>query len=180
MDSLKIAAEEYKEICNHIYKYTFDNGQSICVRFRPQNFSHLAGLRKFSDLREFQTENGHPVLSSNNIFKKALNGDFPDEYLQTSTAYTMEARDRIECLSNIQHLLKTDTAVFDFDKKIIRIKTSLKSSIILFDDEGYNFYLMLGLAKDENLYYPETFFLRFDDTYIHGQKIVKIIKLEII
>ena len=180
MGILQEAAISYREICRHTYKYTFDNGHSIIVKFKPANFCHLAGLRKFDDLREFQIESSRPVLSSTNIYNKALNDEFSDYYLQTSKAYTQEARDRIECLSKLPQLLQTKQAVYDFDKKILRIRSSLKSSIILFSDEGYNFYLMLGLAEDSTYYYPETFFLRFDDAYISGQKIVGVKVLEIL
>ena len=180
MGTLQNAAVAYREICRHTYKYTFDNGESIFVKFKPNNFCHLAGLRKLNDLREFQTENNKPVLSSTNIFNKALNDAFSDYYLQSSKSYTQEARDRIECLSNLNRLLSTRTAVYGFNKNTPYIRTSLKSTVILFSDEGYNFYLMLGLAEDGAYYYPETFFLRFDDAYIRGQKIVTVTSFEII
>lgn len=178
MDSLQIAAKAYQKICENKYKYTFDNGESIVVSFRPRNFCHLAGLRKLSDLREFQYENEKPILSAANIYKKALAGDFGDCYLQTSYAYTQEAKERIECLANLSRLLETKSAVYGFNPAIAPVGTSLKSSIILFSDEGYNFYLLLGLAEDQEMYYPETFFLRFDDAYTRGQKIVSIVKTE--
>lgn len=178
MDSLQIAAKAYQKICENRYKYTFDNRASIIVCFRPSNFCHLAGLRKFSDLREFQYENGKPIFSAIKIYKKALAGDFDDYYLQTSHAYTQEAKERIDCLANLSKLLETKSAVYGFNPAIAPIDTSLKSSVILFTDEGYNFYLLLGLAEDQELYYPETFFLRFDDAYTRGQKIVSIVKTE--
>lgn len=180
MGILQDAARTYGGICKHTYQYTFDNGKSITVRFHPNNFCHLAGLRKFDDLREFQVENGKPVLSSTNIFKKALNDEFTDFYLQTSKAYNQEAYDRIACLSDLCRLLKTCQAVYGFNRKNLRIVTKLKSDVILFSNEGYNFYLMLGLAEDGYTYYPETFFLRFDDAYIRGQNIVNVVNLEIL
>ena len=180
MSTLEKAARAYAEICRHTYNYTFDNGDVISVRFCPNNFCHLAGLRKFDDLWEFQSQNGKPVYSAANIYKKALKGEFSDYYLQTSKAYTQEAMDRIESFSRLKELLETDRAVYGFNKNIAPIVTRLKSNIILFRDEGFNFYLMLGLAEDGRTYYPETFFLRFDDAYIKGQKIVKIVNLEIL
>ena len=78
------------------------------------------------------------------------------------------------------NLLKTKRAVYGFDSNKAPITTSLKSRIILFSDEGYNFYLLLGLAADQSSYYPETFFLRFDDAYIRGQQIVSVINFEIL
>ena len=174
MNSLQNAAEAYQQICKNTYQYTFDNNETILVKFRPQNFCHLAGLRKLNDLREFQYENGKPVYSAINLYQKALAGDFPDYYLQTSTLYSQESKDRIDCLSNLQNLLETKTAVYGFNPSIAKIDTKMKSTVILFNNEGYNFYLLLGLAEDQTCYYPETFFLRFDDAYIKGQNIVSV------
>ena len=178
MNSLQNSAKAYKQLCEKIYKYTFSNNQTILVKFRPQNFCHLAGLRKLDDLREFQYENGQPVYTATNIYQKALAGDFQDYYLQTSLSYSQELKDRIDCLSNLHKLLNTETAVYGFDPSIAQIDTKMKSTIILFSDEGYNFYLLLGLAEDQTYYYPETFFLRFDDAYIKGQQIVLVTNLE--
>ena len=69
MDLLQTAAKAYEQLCRHTYQFSFDNGQSILVRFYPKHFAHLAGIRKFSDLREFQLENGRPVFSANQLSK---------------------------------------------------------------------------------------------------------------
>ena len=56
----------------------------------------------------------------------------------------------------------------------------LKSTVILFKDDGFNFFLMLGVAEEGATYYPETFFLRYDAAYIKNQTIVEVNALEII
>ena len=37
---------------------------------------------------------------------------------------------------------------------------------------------MLGAAKDDNEYYPETFFLRYDNAYIRNQMLVEVVDLK--
>lgn len=179
-NSLQQAAQVYSEICKHRYRYTFSNGEEITVVFKPQNFCHLAGLRKINDLREFQVENKTPVYSANKLFSMALHGAFPDHFLQMSVAYDTDARERINNLSKLKELLHTDKAVWNFDSGKGHIKSALKSSVILFRAEGYNFYLTLGLADaGTQEYYPETFFLRYDTGYLENQEIVNIVKWDI-
>lgn len=173
-DILHSAAEAYQRICNHQYKYTLENGEEFCVVFKPQNFVHLAGLRKLGDVHAFSNQ-----FSANNIYKDILRGKICRCDLECSVHFDTDARERIENLSKIDSLLHTKQVVWNFDRKITRVKTRLKSNVIFFQYEGFNFYLMLGVANDGKTYYPETFFLRFDQAYIQGQKIIAIETLEI-
>lgn len=169
------AALSYAEVCKYRYLFTFSNGKQALVIFKPQNFVHLAGLRKLSDLVEFQSS--HSAIQ---IYKQILRGNIDQYTLQRSVHYDRDAHERIENLSRLSDLLLTDRAVFDFDAGKSRVVSRLKSRIIFFRDDGLNFYLMLGVAEDGTSYYPETFFLRFDTAYIQGQNIVRIEKLEIL
>lgn len=174
VDILQKAALEYSKICTHKYHYTLSNGEKILVEFKPQNFVHLAGLRKLNDLYEFQQQ-----FSATNIYKKILRGDIGIYDIQQSVHFDTDAKERVENLCRLDYLLQTKLAVWGFDHKKTHVRTRLKSSVIFFRDDGYNFYLMLGVAKNEKTYYPETFFLRFDAAYIHGQEIVTVENLEI-
>lgn len=169
-NTLQKAAAAYRDICRRRYSFTFSNDRQIEVLFKPQNFVHLAGLRKLNDINEFQDH-----FTAINIFKMILQGKINDYDLQRSVHYDTDARERILFISEMENLLHTRYAVWDFDpKKGSGINTRLKSKVILFRNESGDFYLLLGLAPDGRTYYPETFFLRFDDAYIRGQDIVKI------
>lgn len=174
-DTLRKAAEAYQGLCRRRYRFTFSNDKQIEVVFKPQNFVHLAGLRKLNDINEFQDHH-----SAVNIFKMILQGKINDYDLQQSVHYDTDAEERIFFLIELENLLNTQFAVWDFNpQKGSRINTRLKSKVIFFRNESRDFYLMLGLAPDGQTYYPETFFLRFDDAYIRGQDIVKIVSVEI-
>lgn len=163
----------YQEICRHQYHYTLSNGEKVHIVFKPHNFVHLAGLRKLNDLNEFQLQ-----FSASNIFKNILKGKMDIYDLQRSVHFDTEAKERIENLCRLEHLLNTKQVVWGFDHSKAPIRTRLKSSVILFRDDGFDFYLMLGVAKDGETYYPETFFLRFDSAYIKGQQIVSVVSME--
>lgn len=174
-DILQNAANAYQQICKHKYRYTLANGEQVCIVFKPQNFVHLAGLRKLSDLYEFQKQN-----SARNIYKNILRGKITDYDLQRSIHYDTDAKERIANLCRLDHLLQTKQVVWNFDRAKTYVHTALKSNVIFFRDDGFDFYLMLGVVDEGETYYPETFFLRFDAAYIHGQQIVSVEKLEMI
>jgi len=174
-DILQMAAQKYSDICKFQYCFTLSNGEQILVVFKPQNFVHLAGLRKLNDLDEFQDKH-----RSINIYKRILAGEIGIYDAQRSVHYDFDARTRIENLARLDYLLNTDRVVWDFDKDKAPLRTRLKSTVLFFRDDGFEFYLLLGVAQDGVYYYPETFFLRYDDAYIRGQNIVYVDKLEVV
>jgi len=169
MDILQKAAIAFNNLCKHQYAFDLSNGHTVKLVFRPQNFAHLAGIRKFADLYEFGRD-----TSSINLFYKILRGEISLFDAQRSSMYDTEARERIENLSRIGELLHTKRVVYGFDSAKSMIKSRLKSTVIFYKDDGLNFYLMLGIAPDGVTYYPETFFLRYDNAYIKGQTIVSV------
>jgi len=169
-DILMTAALAYREVCKRQYLYTFDNGECIRIVFKPQNFVHLAGLRKLGDVYEFSNNN-----TTTNIYNAILRGKITLLDAQQSIHYDTEARERIENLARLDELLQTDCVVWNFDREKVKFRTNLKSTVIFFREEGFNFYLLLGVAPDAKTYYPETFFLRFDDAYLRGQTVVQVI-----
>lgn len=174
-DILQKAALAYQQVCRHKYLYTLGNGAQICVVFKPQNFVHLAGLRKLNDLYEFQANR-----TAGNIYKEILRGKISVYDLQRSVHFDTDAKARIENLSRLDYLLQTKFVVWGFDRSKTYVRTNLKSTVIFFRDDGFDFYLMLGVADDGETYYPETFFLRYDAAYIRGQQIVSVEKLEML
>ena len=172
-DILLKAALAYRDICKHQYIFTLSNGECIHIIFKPQNFVHLAGLRKFSDVRVFD-----PMYTATNIYRRILKHDISVADVQCSVHYDPDTRARIENLCRLGELLHTSQIVWNFDQRKAYIHSRIKSNVLFFKDDGFNFYLLLGAAQDGATYYPETFFLRYDDAYIKGQTIVQIEKRE--
>lgn len=172
-DILLTAARAYQRLCRDRYRFTFSNGERIEVIFRPRNFVHLAGLRKLSDVYAFQD-----IHSAMNIYKDILGGRITDFDLQSSIHFDTEARERIESLPLLEDLLHTGRAVWMFNPRLCRANTKLKSKVIFYKPAGGSFFLTFGAAPDGKTYYPETFFLRFDDAYIAGQQTVAISNVE--
>ena len=171
MDLLQEAAVEYQKLTVRPYQITFSNEQQIVLRFRTQNFRHLAGLGKFTDLHEIYTIN-----DPNAIYTMALQGELTMLDLQRSVHYTPDAVERIRFLPCLHDLITQGSVVFGFDARKITAVTKLKSTILFFKEDGYNFYLTLGAAKGAGFYYPETFFNNFGGIYTKNQAIISIVE----
>lgn len=171
MDLLQMAAMEYDKLTKGAYEITFSNGETIRVRFRPQNFRHLAGLGKFSDLFEISS-NRNPY----SIFDMAYRGELSMFDLQRSVHYDTDAFERIRDLPQIYRLITEGKAVFGFDPKKYQGVTKLKSTIMFYIEGERRFFLTLGVAEDAECYYPETFFNNYGGSYVKNQNIVSIHK----
>ena len=100
MDLLQMAALEYEKLTKGAYAITFSNGETIRVRFRPQNFRHLAGLGKFSDLFEISS-NRNPY----SIFEMSCSGELSMLDLQRSVHYSTDSFERIRYLPQFFRLI---------------------------------------------------------------------------
>ena len=172
-DNLLLAAQAYRDVCKSRHCFTLDNGECVHVIFRPQSFVHLAGLRKLGDVYEFGYNN-----STSNIYNQILRGQITILHAQCSEHYDTEARERIDNLARLSDVLCADRVIWDFDQQKVPFRTRLKSKVVFFHEEGFNFYLLLGAAQDGSTYYPETFFLRFDDAYIRGQTMANVVSYQ--
>ncbi len=178
MDALKEAALAYMKIAGHNYEYTFSDGSNACIEFRTSNFRHLAGLGKLKDLYWFSESPNS--LSATRAFREIVDGRISMADIKCSVFFDPDLNDRICSFAKLDDLLKNGKAIFPFVRSKCKIQTRLKSNLILFKDSGYNFYLTFGAAQEAiNIFYPETFFLRYDRQYIEGQKIIYIDDLKI-
>jgi len=169
MDILQKAAYIYDNLCKHHYVFELSNGHTITLILRPQNFAHLAGIRKFSDLYEFRKD-----ITAINLYHKILRGEIKLADAQRSQHYDLDAKDRIEYLSRVEELLKSDRVVYGFDPNKNKLNSRLRSTVLLFKGDSHNFCMVLGIAPDGKTYYPETFFLSYGIRYIEGQNIVSV------
>ena len=168
-----MAHDAYSRLLGKEYRVSFSNGKTICILFKRENFVHLAGLRKLTDLAYTGRS-----FSANSIFSQIKKGRITEYDLNCSSHYNAEMADRLKCICEIEALLSSGKAVFPFDKSKAHVRSRLRSDILFFRGDAYGFYLTFGVADDGKHYYPETAFIRFDNGYIRDQNVVDIVGLE--
>ena len=141
-----------------------------------QNFIHLLGLHKLSDIQLIQLFNdkSNKVVKTKYLINRIKKGKFTDSMVKASIFFNNIAS-RYESFSyeNLTTLNYTD-AVINFNPAIINSK--LKSNYLLFEEKKNAEYNHLAIVSNPTTQqnYIETFFHQTTDMYIHGQQIVKV------
>lgn len=155
-------------------EYVLDNGESLFVTYKEENFAHLIGLHKLKDLQliQFWLDKNNKTVKLQTIIKRIQNETFTDSMVKSSVFYP-QIQERYEKFSydNLTTLNYTD-AIINFNPSIINSK--IKSDYILFEEKnGYN-HLCIAKDKIKENRYIETFFYEPTNKYLTGQTIVKI------
>lgn len=176
MDILLQKYKEYLRVKNCRVDYLLANGTTIDFTYKEENFIHLLGLHKLTDIQLIQLFNdkNNKVVQTKYIISRIKKGLFTDAMVKASSFYS-EIEDRYENFSynNLTTLSYTDI-IIDFDPTLINSK--IKSTYLLYEKKANQSYNHLGLAFDSKSQtrYIETFFNDQSDNYIKGQMKEKI------
>lgn len=176
MDELLRKYNEYIRLKNCTVEYLLENGMSIDFKYKEENFIHLLGLHKLTDIQLIQLFNDkkNKKVKTNYIISRIKKEKFTDAMVKTSVFYKdIEERYKNFSYENLTSLNYTD-AVINFNPTLIHSK--IKSDYLLFEEKSNKEYNHLGIAYDKVTQnrYIETFFHQKTDMYIKGQKIVKV------
>lgn len=176
MNDLLQKYNEYMQLKNCKAEYVLDNGESVSVSYKEENFAHLIGLHKLKDLQliQFWLDKNNKTVKLDTIIKRIKNETFTDLMVKSSIFFS-QIQERYESFSynNLTTLNYTD-AIINFNPKIINSK--IKSDYILFEEKVNKEYNHLCIAEDKTkgIRYIETFFHEPTNKYLSGQTIVKI------
>lgn len=176
MNDLLQKYNDYIRLKNCRAEYLLFNGMKIDFTYKEENFIHLLGLHKLSDIQLIQLFNDkqNKKVQTKYIISRIKKGNFTDTMVKASVFYN-DIASRYESFSydNLTTLTYTD-AVIDFNPALINSK--IKSNYLLFEAKTKNEYNHLGIATDlkTNSRYIETFFHQTTDMYITGQTVIKV------
>ena len=176
MNDLLCKYNDYLRLKNCRAEYLFLNEEKIDFIYKEENFIHLLGLHKLTDIQLIQLFNDkkNRKVQTRYIISRIKKELFTDAMIQKSVFYN-DIADRYENFSydSLTSLTYTD-AVLHFNPALINSK--LQSDHLLFEQSTNHEYNHLGIAKDPktNSRYVETFFHQTSDMYIQGQETVKI------
>ena len=182
MNSLLQKYNDYMRLNHCKAEYVLDNGESLFIAYREENFAHLIGLHKLKDLQliQFWLDKNNKSVKLDTIIKRIKNETFTDSTIKSSVFYS-QIQERYEKFSydNLTTLNYTDV-IINFNPSII--KSKIKSDYILFEEQrnkGYN-HLCIAEDKEKGNRYIETFFYEPTDKYLREQKIVGIKKVRLL
>jgi hypothetical protein len=176
MNALLDKYNDYIRLKDCRAEYHLSNGTIIAFTYKEENFIHLLGLHKLTDIQLIQLFNdkSNKKVQTRYIISRIKKNKFTDSMVKASLFYN-NISDRYENFSyeNLTTLTYTD-AVINFNPTLINSK--IKSDYLLFEEKKNHGYNHLGIAIDEvtKNRYIETFFHQETDMYIHGQQIVKV------
>jgi hypothetical protein len=145
-------------------------GYEFILSFSSANFKHLTGIQYLDDTI-------YAKMPANQVFRRILNGEITDDNLRRSRQYEKYCRERIFDLKHMPGILnKNAKGIFPFDKS--KAGSSIRSSIILYQEDQRHAFLTLGCKEDmrpgaigkASPFVPETFFTEVGDRYIKGQE----------
>lgn len=178
MDDLLKKYNDYVRLKNCRVEYLLSNETVIDFTYKEENFIHMLGLHKLTDIQLIQLFNdkGNKKVQTRYIISRIKKNKFTDAMVKASVFYT-DIKSRYENFSydTLTNLTYTD-AIINFNPMLIRSK--IKSDFLLFEKDANNEFNHLGIAEDYNTNsrYIETFFHQATDMYIRGQHLVKVKK----
>jgi hypothetical protein len=176
MNALLEKYNDYMRLKNCTAEYLLANDTKIKVTYKEENFVHLLGLHKLTDIQLIQLFNDktNKKVQVKYIISRIKKEKFTDTMVQSSIFYhTIAERYENFTYDNLTTLTYTD-AIINFNPTLI--KSKIKSDYLLYEQKGNQKYNHLGIALDPvtGERYIETFFHQNTDMYIIGQQTMKI------
>ncbi len=152
MKNILECAKLYEKLLNKDYVFTIENGFKFKLYFASDNFYHLLGLEKLTDIAQLHRE------KPNRIFRKILLEKIKVQDIQKSKYYhIIENRiDRFEYIIDLLNFDSSNKIIVDFDVNKLTFNTKLHNTKFVLYKHIENTYVHLTIGKKAILY-PETF-----------------------
>ncbi len=167
MSVIKDCADAYNRLCGIEYYIMLGRkGRSVSLRlaFTEDEFYHLAGFHKMTDVYKLRSE------SRDSIWQSALDGTLSDDELGKSYNYQVSLN-RQRCIIKLEEMLDGDDLYFRFSdtkwsygKKWSKIKAEF---LIEYSDAGGTIFLFLD--KEDDHYICRSIFPKEEIDYSRNQ-----------
>lgn len=176
MDNLRKKYNDYMRLNGCKIIYELENGDSIEIVYKEENFAHLIGLHKLRDIQiiQFWQDRTNKTVKLADVMKQIKREKLTDSIVRASHFFPL-IKERYENFSyDMLTTLNYTDAIVNFNPMIIHSK--MKSDYILFEERPNHEFNHMGIAIDGNSgkRYIETFFHEKSDKYIVGQTQVKV------
>lgn len=175
MKDVKECAKLYKQLLNKSYKFKLENGIEFTIYFSQNNFFHLIGLHKLTDLSRIAN------LSKTVVFKKILKGDISQKYIEKSEHYK-KIENRIKYFENMLDMFDiTKTKIIvDFNPLLLNFDSELLRTKYILYKRLDNGCAHTTIGQESKKLYPETFFFDKTNVYLSKQNLLGIKSITVI
>ncbi len=176
MKNIKECAEVYTKLLKKTFVVTLQDNFKLILYFRPENFYHLLGLHKLTDINSLTT------TSLSRILKQVLSENITQKEIEKSLYYH-EIENRIKHFEDILEMLdieKSNKIVIDFDASLVPGGTKLVNTKFILYKRFESGYSNTTIGKNNKGYYPETFIFEASNKYISDQTLLDIKNIEVI
>lgn len=174
MDQLERTIAAYERLRRGKYRITIENGVVVELRFKQENYHHLAGFQHLTDFPDLAC----PKQGKKRFYLDARDGKIRWERVCRSAKYPVVAQ-RIEHFPVIEQIMSegSQKIIVCFDNSILR--TKIEAIYFLYNRSGTPYtsdYMvcMLFLGQDPRTgeYFPTTFVAEPSNRYLTGQDLL--------
>lgn len=165
MDKLQERAIAFRRLMN--YQYVIKLGRkgqiyNFVIDFQNQDFFHLIGLQKLTDLRFLKR-------SSEYIFNNCLKGNLTYPMLKKSKYFT-ELGYRFDCFNLLENILDNNELIFKCNINSMRIYSTIRADYLLQNKkDDLNFYIFTEQRTNSDTQFCKSFFENSEKDYSKGQ-----------
>ena len=177
---MKGIVKDYEKLIPLTIKIPIYNGEVIKFSFKRENLPHLLGLNRLVDIEIFEkyANKENKKVTATTIFEMMKNGDIEMSLLKGSSYFEDIYNNKIKYSSshNILAAIKNNiiikfdpSSIKDFDTKLDKVDYMFYQIVI--EENGRYYHFGIGYSIEEGVgNFPNTFFVRADDTYIRSEK----------
>lgn len=171
MDQLAKTIQTYEALSKNKYQILIEDGTVINLRFKKENYHHLAGFQHLTDFRD---------ISNPRQGKKQFYQDIREQRIKWDKIRRSAKFDLIE--KRLVHFDRIAEIMVPGQQKIIvcfndsLLKTKIEAVYFLYKKEGtpytgdYQiFMLFLGFDETSGVYFPTTYVVEDSNRYLSGQ-----------
>lgn len=172
MDQLTNTIQVYEILSKNRYQILIEDGTVINLRFKKENYHHLAGFQHLTDFRDIS----NPRQGKKRFFDDVKNQKIKMEKICRSAKYSI-IQNRLQYFDRIGQIMVPgqQKIIVCFDDALL--KTKIEAVYFLYKKEGVPYtdeylvcMLFLGYDKSSETYFPTTYVVEDSNRYLSGQE----------
>lgn len=154
-----------------VYGYKKEE-KSITIRFKPEDFFHLAGFQYLNDITL-------PRFSKRKIISKVLDKTIKFDKIQNSINYSEKVEPRLDALCSINSIFEGKFKLYRYNKSLYSFYSKIEADYIIFDEITQIPYFLF-LKNGEEQFEAISTFSKGSRNYTENQKVLNILFIETI